>query len=98
MSKIFYLFVREIHMQRYRIAAETPQEALEKFNTTDNGECIGDTEYSHIDSVAYIENEDGEEVLSSAEIEEDELDPDICPECGKRWDDGGHAGCEGEKS
>lgn len=58
----FYIHAREIHFQAYRVEAESAHEAVKKFDDGE-GEIYGDLEYSHIDEIAYVTNEDHEMLL-----------------------------------
>ena len=57
----YIIFAREIHIQRYKVEADTINEAVEKFNDGD-GELDGSMEYSHIDGYTHVEDDEGHQV------------------------------------
>jgi hypothetical protein len=65
-SMKFSIFAREVYITRYRIEANSPMEALNRWN---EGEDSIDSvpEYSHIDGYTHMEDEEGRTVMIEGE-------------------------------
>lgn len=47
MKKVFIVAVREVHVQDYKVEAETKEEAIQKINNCEGEVLEGRMEYSH---------------------------------------------------
>jgi hypothetical protein len=64
----YVIRAREIHIQGYAVEADSPQDAIRKFNNGE-GEIHGNLEYSQIEDVSHVNDEHGNCVLDREGVE-----------------------------